>query len=202
VAGSGEGGPEGENGSDVVDIPTLSLHCSVTEIPAPPALSYTADNLRSLVHDWDSGTELQIRGVYVPLRHWSAIYAKHRGDIYPKRKEIWRQWRTVVLAFKELGNWEKFWARYRQEAKDSSGRRVECSLKANIKRYRSELDAEDVARATQQFGGLDSEECAKHFSTAKSGRWTVMKSQQEIAHRFRIMIEEPNTVKLDTLGGA
>src|SRR6267378_6652790 len=53
--------------------------------PCPPALSYTADNLRSLVHDWDSGTELQIRGVYVPLRHWSEIYAKHRGDIYPKR---------------------------------------------------------------------------------------------------------------------
>jgi hypothetical protein len=93
-----------------------------------------------------------------------------------------------VLAFKELGNWENFWARYRQEAKDSSGRRVECSLKANIKRYRSELDAEDVARATQQFGGLDSEECAKHFSTAEFGCRMVMKSQPEIAHRFRIMI--------------
>jgi hypothetical protein len=61
VAGSGEGGPEGGNGSDV---PSLGLHCSVAEIPAPPALSYTADNLRSLVHDWDSGTGLQIRGIF------------------------------------------------------------------------------------------------------------------------------------------
>jgi hypothetical protein len=94
VAGSGEGGPGGENGSDVVDIPALGLRCSVADIPAPPALSYTAENLGSLVHDWDSGTRLQIKGVYVPLKHWSEVYAKHRRDIYPKRKEIWRQWRV------------------------------------------------------------------------------------------------------------
>jgi hypothetical protein len=47
------------------------------------------------------------------------------------------------------------------------------ALKANIKKSRSELDAEDVARATKQFGGLDSEDFAKHFSTAKSGRRTL-----------------------------
>jgi hypothetical protein len=42
------------------------------------------------------------------------------------------------------------------------------------------------------FAVFDIVEFAKHFSTAESGCRMVMKSQPEIAHRFRIMIEEPN----------
>jgi len=66
------------------------------------------------------------------------------------------------------------------------------ALKANIQKHRNKLDADDVARATQQFGNLDSDEFAKHFYSVKSGRRTVMKNQQEIAHKFRIKIGEPN----------
>jgi hypothetical protein len=84
----------GQSDSDKVDIPTIGLRCSMAEMPAPPALSYMADNLRDLIHDWDSGTRLQIKGAYVPLKYWSQVYEKHRGDIYSKRREIWRQWRV------------------------------------------------------------------------------------------------------------
>jgi hypothetical protein len=84
----------GSESSDIVDIPSIGLRCSVAEIPAPPPLSYTTGNLRNLIHDWDSGTQLRIKGVYVPLKHWPKVYAKHRKDIYSKRKEIWRQWRV------------------------------------------------------------------------------------------------------------
>jgi hypothetical protein len=97
----------------------------------------------------------------------------------------------VVTAFKELDNWDDFWARYGQEAKDGSGKR-ECSwtaLKANIKKHRSMLDARDVASARRRYS---EEEFAENFSTVKSGRRTVMKSAQEIAHRYRVQIGELN----------
>lgn len=50
---------------------------------------------------------------------------------------------TAVTAFKELDDWDEFWARYGQEAEDGGGRKA-CSwtaLKANIKKHRSMLDA-------------------------------------------------------------
>jgi hypothetical protein len=98
----------------------------------------------------------------------------------------------VVTAFKELNDWDEFWARYGQEA-DDGGRREKCSwtaLKANIKKHRSMLDARDVDRAKARY---TEDEFAEKFSTVKSGRRTVMKSPQEIAHRFRVReLGEPN----------
>jgi hypothetical protein len=100
---------------------------------------------------------------------------------------------TVVTAFKELDGWEEFWARYGQEAKDGSGKRGECSwtaLKVNIKKHRNALDARDAACARARYG---EDEFAEKFSTVKSGRRTVMKSLQEIAHRYRVReLKEPN----------
>ena len=100
---------------------------------------------------------------------------------------------TVVTAFKELDGWEEFWARYGQEAKDGSGKREECSwtaLKVNIKKHRNTLDARDAACARARYG---EDEFAEKFSTVKSGRRTVMKSLQEIAHRYRVReLKEPN----------
>jgi hypothetical protein len=54
---------------------------------------------------------------------------------------------------------------------------VDCPKGQHLKKYRSELDAEDVARATQQFGEalLDCEIWA-----------------QEIAHKYRIITGQPN----------
>lgn len=43
-----------------------------------------------------------------------------------------------------------------------------------------------------QFGGLDSKDFAKHFSTVKSGRRTVMKSLKEFAHKYGIITGKPN----------
>jgi hypothetical protein len=93
VAGSGE---EGENGlgAEIVAIPALGLRCTMAESQAPPALSYTTENIRDLIRDWDSGTRLQIGGLPVPLKYWPDLYARHRGEIYSKRKEVWRQWRV------------------------------------------------------------------------------------------------------------
>jgi hypothetical protein len=93
VAGSGE---EGENGlgAEIIVIPALGLRCTVAEIQAPPALSYTTENIGDLVRDWDSGTRLQIGGLPIPLKYWPDLYARHRGEIYSKRKEVWRQWRV------------------------------------------------------------------------------------------------------------
>ena len=59
----------------------------------------------------------------------------------------------MVTAFKELNDWDEFWARYGQEA-DDGGRREKCSwtaLKANIKKHRSMLDARDVDRAKARY---------------------------------------------------
>jgi len=64
------------------------------------------------------------------------------------------------------------------DLEDGGKKRVECSWttpKANIKTYRSKLDAEDVA--TQRIGRPGPDEFAKHFYTVKSGRRTAMKSQ-------------------------
>jgi hypothetical protein len=65
--------------------------------------------------------QVSVKGIYVPLKHWPELYAKHRGDIFS------------------------------------------TALKANIQRHRSKLEADDVARATQEFGNPDSNEFAKHF---------------------------------------
>jgi hypothetical protein len=89
VARSGE---EGE--IEMVTIPALGLRCTVAEIPAPPPLSYIAENIGDLIRDWDSGIKLQMGGVHVPLKYWYDLYARHRGDIFSKRKEVWRQWRV------------------------------------------------------------------------------------------------------------
>ena len=73
--------------------PSISRTASLLELSKMDKIEvsrWPPGNLRG-DHDWDSGTRLQIKGVYAPLKHWSEVYAKHRGDIYPKRKEIWRQ---------------------------------------------------------------------------------------------------------------
>ena len=59
---------------------------------------------------------------------------------------------------------------------------------ANFKNYRSKLDSEDVAVREPRL-----DEFGKHFSAVKSGRRTVMKKRQEVVHRYRIMIGQPNT---------
>ncbi|OXV11191.1 hypothetical protein Egran_01049, partial [Elaphomyces granulatus] len=167
VARSGE---EGE-AHETATIPALGLRCTVAEIPAPPPLSYTAESIGDLIQDWDSGAKLQIGGVHVPLKYWPDLYARYRGDIFSKRKEVWRQWR-------ELNDWDEFWARYGQEAEDGGGRE-KCSwtaLKANIKKYRSMLDARDVDRAKARY---TEDEFAEKSSTVKSGRRTFYHSIAE-----------------------
>jgi hypothetical protein len=86
-------GEEGE-AHETATIPALGLRCTVAEIPAPPPLSYTAENIGDLIRDWDSGARLQIGGIHVPLKYWPDLYARCRGDIFAKRKEVWRQWRV------------------------------------------------------------------------------------------------------------
>ena len=89
-----------------------------------------------------------------------------------------------------MHNWEEFWARYGKDTTDGS--RVECSwtqLKGNIKRYRDKLDEDDMARARLEFVG---EAFTTNFSSIKSGRSTVIKSRQEIAHRYRLLKQKPN----------
>jgi hypothetical protein len=103
--------------SKIVFIPALNLRCTVADIHAPPALSYTTENIKELIRDWESSTRLKIQGCYVPLKYWPEVYARHRGDIYPKRREICRQWRvstTLILEIFGGSLLAKVFLKYRQ----------------------------------------------------------------------------------------
>jgi hypothetical protein len=89
-------GEEGE-AHETATIPALGLRCTVAEIPAPPPLSYTAENIGDLIRDWDSGARLQIGGIHVPLKYWPDLYARCRGDIFSKRSGGSGEWVKTVL---------------------------------------------------------------------------------------------------------
>jgi hypothetical protein len=93
----------------------------------------------------------------------------------------------VALAFQEVQDWDTFWSIYGQEDKKGGGKRVECcwtALKQNIKTSRKFRDEQDEVRARKEFQG---DRFPEHFSSKKSGQVTVMKSIQEIAHRYRVI---------------
>ena len=47
----GKGASESSESSKIVFIPALNLRCMVADIHAPPALSYTTDNIKELIRD-------------------------------------------------------------------------------------------------------------------------------------------------------
>ncbi|KAF9054403.1 hypothetical protein BJ165DRAFT_1522942 [Panaeolus papilionaceus] len=171
----------------------ISLTLGEDDIPDPPPLSFTNEEIDKLNGMWDDtppywrGTSpLIVKGHRVPIKYWRNLYYSHlklpSGEQWKAKqwnnvKSYYSKWRIIVARWRRLSQ-DDFWRDFTL----SDGRRMAFSaMTGHLTEIRAREDAELAHQAQIEYGDrFDSV-----FSYRKGVRRIVKTRKVEIARQYR-----------------